>query len=119
VGCSYSALIGFRADALRAQSGSRSCSRSSSLYVLSMPIVAAPCCGASKHAYVDPAADARGGAIVVLGGVLFRAPEYGMDYGGSAHARARALCRVPAATHGKPILVTGGDPPAAAARRRQ
>ena len=81
------------------------------LYALSTQFVADSLLWMLEPAPRDPAADASGQAIVVLGGGTYhRAPEYGGDT-----VRSRTLQRLRYAARlqralGKPVLVTGGSP---------
>jgi uncharacterized SAM-binding protein YcdF (DUF218 family) len=81
------------------------------LYALSTQFVANGLLYVLEPAPRDPAADASGQAIVVLGGgTYYKAPEYGGDT-----VRAQTLVRLRYAARlqrvlGKPVLVTGGSP---------
>ncbi len=81
------------------------------LYAIATPFVATRLLHALESPYVDPAHDATGEAIVVLGGGLRpRAPEYGSDT-----VSRRSLERVRYAAWlqdrlAKPILLAGGNP---------
>jgi uncharacterized SAM-binding protein YcdF (DUF218 family) len=81
------------------------------LYALSTPFVAHALLWMLEPSPRDPAADASGQAIVVLGGGTYhQAPEYGGDT-----VKARTLQRLRYAARlqralGKPVLVTGGAP---------
>jgi len=81
------------------------------LYVLSMPVVGRALLQSIEAPYVDPAADRRGGAIVVLGGgSYFRAPEYGHDtVSGATLERLRYAAHLHRRIK-KPILVSSGNP---------
>ena len=82
-----------------------------SLYVFSTPYVGTRLLSSLEPAYVDPAADGSGQAIVVLGGGRYDdAPEYGGDTVGSPTlVRLRYGATLHRAT-GQPIAVTGGSP---------
>ena len=81
------------------------------LYALSTQFVADGLMYVLEPAPRDPAADASGQAIVVLGGGTYhKAPEYGGDT-----VKAQTLVRLRYAARlqrvlGKPVLVTGGSP---------
>jgi uncharacterized SAM-binding protein YcdF (DUF218 family) len=81
------------------------------LYALSTQFVADGLMYVLEPAPRDPAADASGQAIVVLGGgTYYKAPEYGGDT-----VRAQTLVRLRYAARlqralAKPVLVTGGSP---------
>jgi uncharacterized SAM-binding protein YcdF (DUF218 family) len=81
------------------------------LYALSTHIVANGLLYLLEPAARDPAADATGQVIVVLGGgINYRAPEYGGDT-----VKSRTLARLRYAarlqrTLARPVLVTGGAP---------
>jgi uncharacterized SAM-binding protein YcdF (DUF218 family) len=81
------------------------------LYAVATPFIATRLLHSIESPFVDPAQDASGQAIVVLGGGLYsRALEYGADT-----VNRRSLERVRYAAHlqkrlGKPILVAGGNP---------
>ncbi len=81
------------------------------LYAFSTPFLGRTLLHILEPAYANPAADASGQAIVVLGGgTYFSAPEYGGDT-----VKAQVLERLRYAAHlhralQKPILVTGGAP---------
>jgi uncharacterized SAM-binding protein YcdF (DUF218 family) len=81
------------------------------LYALSTQFVANGLLYVLEPAPRDPAGDASGQAIVVLGGgTYYKAPEYGGDT-----VKAHTLVRLRYAARlqrvlGKPVLVTGGSP---------
>lgn len=82
------------------------------LLVLSLPVIAdAAIRTLVRHPPLDPAAAANAGAIVILGGgVVANAPEYGDDI---LTTSSVARCLYGAKLHrdtGLPVLVTGGDP---------
>jgi uncharacterized SAM-binding protein YcdF (DUF218 family) len=85
------------------------------LYAIATPFGATRLGHAIQSPYVDPAQDASGQAIVVLGGGLYtQAVEYGADT-----VSHRSLERVRYAARlqkimGKPILLVGGNPGRAA-----
>lgn len=81
-----------------------------SLYVFSMPIVSRSLVQSLETPYSDPTRNTDAGAIVILGGGAYYAPEYG-----AGTISAATLERVRYGAHlqrrtGKPILVTSGDP---------
>ncbi|MFQ5954943.1 MAG: YdcF family protein [Kiloniellales bacterium] len=82
------------------------------LLVLSLPMTADATIGTLlRHRPLDPAAAADGQAIVILGGGVVRnAPEYGED---TPTTSSLVRCRYGAKLHretGLPILVSGGNP---------
>jgi uncharacterized SAM-binding protein YcdF (DUF218 family) len=87
------------------------CVATLALYALATPFLATRLLYSIQSPYVDPAQDATGQAIVVLGGGLYpRAVEYGAD---TVSRRSLERVRYAARLHertGKPILVAGGNP---------
>lgn len=81
------------------------------LLLLSLPIVSSSLLRALEVPYSDPAADRRGGAIVVLGGGTYvRAPEYGHDtVSWGTLERLRYAAFLHRRIH-KPLLVSSGNP---------
>lgn len=79
-------------------------------YLLSTPFVSRTMTAGLEMAYVDPTSDARGMAIVVLGGGTDRgAPEYGAD--APSHSTLLRI-RYAAFLHRqlmKPVIVSGGS----------
>lgn len=81
------------------------------LYALSTPFAANALLRALEPKYRDPAKDATGQAIVVLGGgTYFSAPEYARDtVGTQTLARLRYAAHLRRALN-RPVLTTGGSP---------